>query len=147
MSDLALAERVVELLGGHEPIAVGEPNATRWRSALAASGARVARDAEPVPSAMVCFLGEPGDTVRRVERLDGLRARLEPGGRLVVLDHNQPRRRPGRVGATLWLWRQGLGPARARYPTAREVAAHGFVVETLHLEAGERVQIVVARLR
>jgi hypothetical protein len=36
---------------------------------------------------------------------------------------------------------------RARYPTAREIAARGFEVERLRLLDGERLQLVRARRR
>ena len=41
----------------------------------------------------------------------------------------------------------GLPPERARHPVAREVDGHGFTIERLRLEDGERVQILLARRR
>jgi hypothetical protein len=107
----------------------------------------VAGDEGSVEGAVVSFLGQGADPAARRETLAALRARLGPAGRLVVVDHNQPRRWLPRVIALPWLWRHRLAPERARYPTAREIAANGFMVEALRLAAGERVQLVVARPR
>ena len=95
-------------------------------------------------AAVVVFLGETGDPRARARILTGLRDRLPPGAALVVADHNQPRTLPRRVIGSLLLAVRGRTPARARYPVAREVAALGFVVESLRLEAGERIQLVRA---
>jgi len=66
---------------------------------------------------------------------------------VVLLDHGQPRALWRRVVGAAVLALRGLGPARARYPAARELAALGFAVERMCLACGERVQIVLARRR
>jgi hypothetical protein len=65
----------------------------------------------------------------------------------VLVDHNQPRRRPARLLAWVRLRLAGLSASRGRYPAARELAALGFDVERLQLACGERVQLVRARRR
>jgi SAM-dependent methyltransferase len=143
----ALAGAVVALLPPERAaIAVVGPDAAAWRVALAAAGWTVADDGV-VPAAVLSFLGEAGDAAARRAALAAVARRLPPSGRLVVVDHNRPRRAFGRLWGVPALWRRGLRAARARYPTAREVAASGFVVERLVLPARERVQLVLARPR
>jgi hypothetical protein len=60
------------------------------------------------------------------------------------IDHNQPRLAWRRVVAVALALR-GLGPGRARHPVAREIRDHGFTIECLRLDDGERVQLVLAR--
>jgi hypothetical protein len=79
--------------------------------------------------------------------LETVARRLPAGAPLVLVDHNQPRAVWRRLVALPWLLAAGLGPARARYPAARELRDAGFGVERLRLEDGERMQIVVARRR
>jgi len=117
-----------------------------WRAGVAAAGWRTVDDG-PVAAAIVSFLDERGDAAERTATLRTVLDRLPEDGRLVAVDHNQPRRAMARLGAVPALWRHGLPASRARYPTAREIASHGFVVERLRLVARERAQIVVARPR
>ena len=78
---------------------------------------------------------------------DALAARLASGAPVVVVDHNQPRSLALRALGVLALAARGLPPERARHPVAREVNGHGFTIERLRLEDGERVQILLARRR
>lgn len=147
MTPRALAGSVAALLpaeGGR--VAVAGADEAGWAAALAAAGWTTGGEGG-VPAAVVSFLGERGDAVARTAVLARVLARLPPAGRLVVVDHNRPRRLLARLVAAPALWRRGLRAARARYPTAREIAASGFVVERLRLAEGERVQIVLARPR
>jgi hypothetical protein len=81
--------------------------------------------------------------------LTELRRVLARDGQLVVVDHNRPR---GRIAALAALLRTpapaGASPQarwrRLAHPVAREAQAAGFVVESLRLAAGERVQVVSA---
>ncbi len=132
MSDADLAARCRELLGSYDgALAVLSPGA----AAPDAAGA-----------AVVSFVGAVADPAARRALLEGLRHALPAGAPLVVVDHNQPRRAVARVVGWIVLLLRGLPPVRARYPTARELAALGFVVERLRLADGERVQLVVARV-
>ncbi len=101
-------------------------------------------------SLLVRFVGQPARPPEREVILGQAAHALAFGGRLVVIDHNRPRRRaaallavvaaplvPGATPAARW--------RRLAYPVAREVALAGFTVESLRLVAGERVQIVFAR--
>lgn len=147
MSPRALGGAVVALLPpGGGPVAVAGTDAAAWREVLARAGFAPA-DEGPVAAAVVSFLGERADAAARRATLGRVGTRLAAAGRLVVVDHNRPRRAAARLRALPTLWRRALGAARARYPTAREVAASGFAVERLRLAAGERVQLVVARPR
>jgi hypothetical protein len=142
VSAARLAARVIEILGPVEGglLVAASP---RLGEALARL-APVAEGAAP-GGAVVSFLGAAARPAERQAVLADLGARLTPGAPLVVVDHNQPRvpwRRPMAL-ATLLL--AGLGPARARYPVARELAAAGFRIERLRLTPGERVQLVLAR--
>jgi hypothetical protein len=147
VSPRALGGSVVALLPpGGGAVAVAGADAAAWRTLLARTGFAPAAEG-PVAAAVVSFLGERGDAARRQALLERLATRLVATGRLVVVDHNRPRRVVARLRGLPALWRRGLGAARARYPTAREIAASGFAVERLRLAAGERVQLVVARPR
>jgi SAM-dependent methyltransferase len=96
------------------------------------------------------LLGDGSEGGARVALLAELARVCVPGGVLVAVDHNRPRRRaaafvavvapprpPGRTPAARW--------RRLAYPAAREVWAAGFTIERLRLAAGERVQVVFAR--
>jgi hypothetical protein len=140
-----LAARCLDLLGPVAgPVVIVAPCAPALRAALATRAPAPDADGAPV-AAVVAFLGVPARPDERQHMLRDLQRRLPAGARFVLVDHNQPRvwwRRalalPGLAGA-------GLGPARARYPAARELAALGFTVERLRLGHGERVQFIVAR--
>jgi hypothetical protein len=85
-----------------------------------------------------------GEGRRRV--LGELLTAIRPGGMIVVVDHNRPRRRWQRTRNRLWCLLRGIiRDARVSYPTAREVRAAGFEDVTLRLAFGERVQIVCGR--
>lgn len=147
MSAARLAAQCLALLGPVSgPVAVLGPRATRLRAALAGA-VPAARDGDVPGGAVVVFLGVSGDPGERQADLRGLERRLRAGAPLVLVDHNQPRAFWRRVPAWLGLALAGLGPGRARYPAARELAALGFVVERLRLACGERVQLVLARRR
>jgi len=140
-----LAAHCLELLGPLSgPLAVRAPSAPGLRAALAAQ-ARLARDGERPEAAVVVFLGRPARPAERQEVLRATQTALPPGAPLLLVDHNQPRAPWRRVAATVRLVAAGLGPARARYPAARELAALGLAVERLRLACGERVQLVEAR--
>ena len=140
----SLAARCLELLGPPGgPVAVVAPRAPTLRAALAPW--RDPNDDGAPAAAVVAFLGAPGRPEERQRVLRDLRRRLPAGARLVLVDHNQPRAWWRRILAAPSLVRAGLGPARARYPAARELAALGFQVERLRLAAGERIQLIVAR--
>jgi len=145
VSPARLAARVRELLGAIPgPVVIACPKAARLGSALAAR-VRRAGDGEVAAGAVVVFLGAAARPDERQAALRELGRRLAPGAPLVLVDHNQPRARWRRALGVLDLAAHGLGPARARYPAARELAALGFAVERLRLASGERVQLVVAR--
>jgi hypothetical protein len=138
-----LAARAVELLGPVAgPVAIICP--PRLAAALAAR-LPPAADGEPPAGAVVVFLGVRARPAERQGLLRALQRRLRAGAPLLLLDHNQPRAAWRRPLALALLARAGLGPARARYPAARELAALGFTVERLGLACGERVQLVLAR--
>jgi len=140
-----LAARCLTLLGPVAgPVAVACPDAPRLTAALAAR-VPLAGGAEPPAGAVVAFLGGPARPADRQALLRALEARLPAGAPLVLLDHNQPRACWRRALALGHLAAAGLGPARGRYPAARELAALGFAVERLRLACGERVQLVAAR--
>jgi hypothetical protein len=126
-------------------VAVVGPGAGRVAAAL--PRATLAPADEPPAAAIVVFLGARADPVARRADLGRLQARLAEGSALVLIDHNQPRGWWRRALGVLALATRGLGPARARYPAARELAALGLDVERLRLACGERVQLVVARRR
>jgi len=139
-----LAARCSELLG-----AVDGPVIVDARGPFAAALARTlpaARDAAPV-AAVCSFLGERVETRARRRRLETLGAALSEGARLVVVDHNRPRRWWRRIRGAVALAVRGLAPSRACHPVAREVRDMGFTIERLRLASGERVQLVVARKR
>lgn len=96
---------------------------------------------------LLSLLRERGHRERRREILTAAAGRLAPAGRLLVIDHNRPRRLLARIPAVLMLWWHGHRARRAAHPTAREIAANGFVVERLLLGRGERIQVVQARRR
>ncbi len=135
MSAAALAARCRELLG----VAGGALDV------VGPGAAHVAGSPAPGGAVVVSFLGAHADPVARQSLLEGLRRRLPADTPLVLVDHNQPRGLARRALGAVLLRVRGLGPARARYPAARELAALGFRVEHLRLACGERVQLVAAR--
>jgi hypothetical protein len=138
-----LAARALALLGPVDgPVTVLCPGARRLGAALGAA----AGDAPP-SAAVVALLWTPARPSERQALLAALRGRLPGGAPLVLLDHNQPRAAWRRALGAALLAAAGLGPARARYPAARELAALGFAGERLRLAGGERVQLVLARRR
>jgi hypothetical protein len=140
-----LAARCVELLDGVAgPIAVSAPPAVI--DAIAARVA-VAGEDETIAGAVCVLLGEAVDEAARAKKWTTLAARLAVDAPLVVVDHNQPRTAWRRLVGAVALALAGQGPARARHPTAREVHAHGFTIDCLRLDDGERVQLVRARRR
>jgi len=142
-----LAARAVALLGPLAgPVLVTCPWAPRLAAALALR-LPPARDGGAPMGAVVAFLGGAPGPAERQAALRAVEERLPPGAPLVLLDHNQPRALWRRALAVLHLAARGLGPARARYPAARELGALGFAVERLWLDGGERVQLVRARRR
>ena len=145
MTPARLAAQCVELLGR-----LDGPVDVRGSEALAralAAALPPGRDGD-APVAAVCdFRDEPSEHAPWAARLAPLAARLQAGAVLVVVDHNQPRTWWRRALGMLVLVARGFPPMRARYPTAREIAARGFVVERLRLLDGERVQLVRARRR
>ena len=126
------------------PILLACPGAPRLAAALAARLA-VAGDGESPRAAIVAFLGLAARPAERQQVLRATQTALPPGAPLLLVDHNQPRAPWRRVVAAVRLVVAGLGPARARYPAARELAALGLAVERLRLACGERVQLVEAR--
>ena len=106
---------------------------------------QVAADGDAPGAALVVLLGVNAAPWDRQETLRATQRRLPSGAPLVLVDHNQPRAVWRRTLAVVPLLVAGLGPSRARYPAARELAALGFAVERLRLSCGERVQLVVAR--
>jgi hypothetical protein len=145
VSTARLAARCAALLGTPGgAVAVAGDGAPRLVAALAGR-VRVARGDEPIAAAVVCFLGAPARPADRQRTLAALAARLPAGAPLVLVDHNQPRTAWRRLVALPALVAAGLGPARARYPAARELAALGFRVDALRLACRERAQLVVAR--
>jgi hypothetical protein len=142
-----LAAECLALLGPVPgPVALTVPRARRLAAALAAR-VRRASEGEAPAGAVVAFLGDSARPAERQLALRVLQRRLPAGAPLVLLDHSQPRAWWRRGVGLLGLVAAGLGPARARYPAARELAALGFAVERLRLARGERVQLVVARRR
>ena len=145
MSGARLAAHAVRLLGPVAgPVAIAAPPrlGAHLGAQLAAAG-----DGDVPAAAVVAFLGSRPRPAARQALLAALRNRLPPGAPLVLLDHSQPRALWRRTVGALVLAVRGLGPSRARYPAARELAALGFAVERLRLACGERVQLVVARRR
>ena len=140
-----LAARALELLGPFEGrVAVLGPHRGRLAAAL---GARVplAGADEPAAAAVLTFLGAGAAAAERHALVASLGWRLPRGAPVVLVDHNQPRTWARRLLGIVALVLRGLGPARARYPAARELAALGLEVERLRLVCGERVQLVAAR--
>ena len=147
MSAARLAARCLAVLGPVAgPVAVVVPRAPRLRAALA-TRLPVARDGDGPRAAVVAFLGAPAEPAERRGVLDGLHQSLPANAPLLLVDHNQPRTLLRRTLGWLALATAGLGPSRARYPSARELAARGFTVDRLRLACGERVQLVLARRR
>ena len=144
MTAARLAARCVELLDGvGGPIAVSAPPSV---AAAVAARVPIAHDGV-VAGAVYVLLGTRIDEPARAAAWDALAARLASGAPVVVVDHNQPRTLARRVLGVLALAARGLPPERARHPVAREVNGHGFTIERLRLEDGERVQILLARRR
>jgi len=140
-----LAARCVELLGPVAgPVAVVAPRVPALADALAARVTLAAGTAAPA-AAVVAFLRMPARPAERQWTLRDLQARLDAHAPLLLVDHNQPRRWGRRLLATLALAGARLGPARGRYPAARELAALGFRIDRLALDAGERIQLVLGR--
>jgi hypothetical protein len=145
VSAARLAAHAVALLGpAADPVAVVAPRARRLACAVART-TRVAADGDAPNAALVVLLGARAAPSDRQETLRATQRRLPAGAPLVLVDHNQPRAAWRRALAVVPLLVAGLGPSRARYPAARELAALGFAVEHLRLACGERVQLVVAR--
>jgi SAM-dependent methyltransferase len=95
--------------------------------------------------AVVWLLGVRGTGGRRL-LLEEIHRALCPGGELIVIDHNRPRRKSARLVNVVWCIVAGVHPwVRPAYPVAREIQAHGFDVISLRLACAERVQIVRAR--
>ncbi len=98
---------------------------------------------------VVSIVGLDPSPEERRRVLSGLAAVLAPDSRLIVVDHNRPRRMAAALAALAASPSvPGASPAarwrRLACPTAREVQAAGFRVEQLRFVAGERVQVVVA---
>jgi len=103
----------------------------------------------PYTVLVVWMVGRRAPSEERGRVLAELASRFAPKGRLIVVDHNRPRRLPAALAALAGPpWVPGWSPAgrwhRLAHPTAREVQAAGFRVDRLRLVAGERVQVVVA---
>jgi len=145
VSRARLAAHALRLLGPVAgPVAVTAPR--RLRAHLA-SRLVAARDGDVPVAALVAFLGSRARPAARQALLAAVRDRLPASAPVVLLDHGQPRALWRRVVGAAVLALRGFGPARARYPAARELAALGFAVERMCLACGERVQIVLARRR
>jgi hypothetical protein len=145
VSAASLAVHCLELLGPPTgPVAVVASRTPRLAAALAAR-VTPSRDGDRPAAAIVAFLGAVAAPTERQRVLHALRTRLPAGAPLVLIDHNQPRALARRVLGWLVLAAAGLGPARARYPGARELRALGFTIDRLRLACGERVQLVLAR--
>ena len=140
----ALAARAIELLGPLDgSLAVVGHRPHRLAAALGAHVSIAAGDV--AAAAVVTFLGAGAAPAERQALVASLGRRLPADAPVVLLDHNQPRTPWRRVLGIAALALRGLGPARARYPAARELAALGLRVEGLRLMCGERVQLVAAR--
>jgi len=103
-----------------------------------------------VASLVLTFVGTSPTAAERGRALACADDVLGAGGRLVVVDHNRPRRRLAALVALAGRpWIPGCSPTRRwrrlAHPTAREVQAAGFRVEQLRLTGDERVQLVIAR--
>ena len=145
MTRARLAAHALQLLGPVAgPVAVSAPR--RLRAHLVARVV-AAQDGDVPVAALVAFLGSRAQPAARQALLAALRDRLPASAPLVLVDHGQPRALWRRAVGVVLLALHGLGPARARYPAARELAVLGFVVERLCLACGERVQLVLARRR
>jgi hypothetical protein len=136
---------VEALLEGTPDLVVAPDRHGAWRPLTLAASGSVAR-------IVVSFVGVAADPARRRALLDAVVHHLTPDGRVVVLDHNRPRRRAAALLAVLAAPRVPARTPAARwrrlaYPTAREAQEVGLVVERLRLAAGERVQLVLARPR
>lgn len=98
----------------------------------------------------VSFVGDASTPHARRALLDQACRAVRPGGTLVVIDHNRPRRRLAALVALARSPRlRGSPSARWRrqgHPVAREARDCGLTVERLRLAVGERVQIVIARV-
>ena len=142
-----LAARSLELLGPVEGrVAVLGCRPRRLAAALEERVPLAAAD-EAAAAAVITFLGASAVPAERQALLASLAGQLQAGAPVVLLDHNQPRTWWRRALGVATLALRGLGPARARYPAARELAALGLEVERLRLARGERVQLVAARWR
>src|SRR5262249_11503975 len=131
VSAARLAARAVALLGpAAGPVAVVAPPARRLARAVARATPGAAGGGTPT-AALAGLLGARLRPSDRQETRGAPQRRLPAGAPLVLVDHNQPRTAWRRVLAALSLLVAGLGPSRARYPAARELAALGFAVERL----------------
>lgn len=98
---------------------------------------------------VLCVVGHAPAPEERARVLSALAARCGAGTRLVVVDHNRPRRIGAALRALVGLPRVPGGSPAVRWrrladPTARATQAAGFRVDRLRLVAGERVQVVTA---
>lgn len=120
---------------------------SRERSVRAAAAALPFGNAS-IAALTVSFLGAEGHA--HAVLLGELARVCAPGGVLIAVDHNRPRRRMAAlVAVAARPCPIGPNPAarwrRLAHPTARQVWAAGFTIERLRLAAGERVQVVFAR--
>jgi len=100
---------------------------------------------------VLSMVGHAAPAAERTLVLARIGGVLAPEGTLVVVDHNRPRRSVAALRALLGAPRvPGASPAtrwrRLAHPTAREVQGAGFRVDRLRFAAGERLQIVIAKL-
>lgn len=127
----------------------------RSRRCAALRSLRAAPDALPIRDAsvawlVVSFLGDRARPGPRQALAAELVRVLAPGGMLVAVDHNRPRRGGAALAAIVAPPRPpALTPTgawrRLAYPTARELRGAGLAIESLRLAARERVQLIVAR--
>ena len=113
-------------------------------------GGRLPLDDASQATVLVSFVGSALPAAERRRLLGDARRVLAPEGRLLVVDHNRPRRRLAALAALVASPAPPGGSPGARwrrlaYTTAREVQDSGVVIEALRLAAGERVQLVIAR--
>jgi hypothetical protein len=114
------------------------------RGRRAGAGAIPVADAA-LEAAVVWLVATRMPNAGRRLMLAELHRTLRIGGTLVVVDHNRPRSRWGRLRNFLWCILHGVGPSsRPAYPVAQEVQAAGFAAVSLRLAYGERIQIVRA---
>lgn len=142
MTATDLAAACATLLGSREePVAVVAPHAPAIARALTT---QLSVTADATAAAIIVWLDGPADADARRQVLQRLHAQLAAGATLLVVDHSQPVQWWARANADLRLLFCGLWPSRARYLTAREVAAAGFAVTALRLHAQGAVQLIRA---